>query len=749
MSAASMKPLSSLSAAPSSGVLLTHEIAGLEDGTVLPTAAAQPVPWPSRLGQALLLIALEATSVALALFFFRLPDRMPAIRENQLSHSEVAFGLKSVATSVGFAWLAALAFLSSRRSLEAVEQLQRFSRLGAPLIAVAFLPAMFDWRVFSGHDLLAALSMTLFGLLVERLTRVALGALPAAPLASLELAIEVKYPRLWRRLPLGIVLFAVAATGAYFSFYTLRDHWNIRTASYDLGIFDNIMWNSLRGHFLRATPDLGRTGYHIIFHATLLVPLFLPIYALYQHAETLLVIQATLVPAAAIPLYLLAERRLQHRGFAVLIALAYLLYAPMHGPVFYDFHYLTLAPFFVLWMLYFFETERPIAFPISFAFCLLLREDIGIGVAAVMLFYLISGVRPKVATLCGALAIAYSSWMKLLVMPSFGTGEIHEAFTWMYKDLLPPGQMGFSSVLRTVFANPVYTLQTLLTVDKARYLLELFGPVLLIPLRYSRAWVLFLPGFIITLLTTGYEPTTQTSFQYSTHWTMYVFAGLLFALSVKQHLELERRRLPAAILGLSMSSLAFSYQNGALLQQNTFKGGFGPIRFDRPAEFIQKEKDLLSLLALIPPTASVTASETLVPHISNRYEAFTLRSGFQDADYVIADSTYRVGTESEVLRTGTLSGAYGFVRAAGPYVLWKRGAPHDHDAEGLRILGFPVPASWALPSPSASNMAPDRQSVPRQPPPLLPAASGSASPLGSSPQRAPFPSRPRLPFLPR
>jgi uncharacterized membrane protein len=86
---------------------------------------------------------------------------------------------------------------------------------------------------------------------------------------------------------------------------------------------------------------------HLRNHATIFSFLMAPVYRLVPGAETLLVIQAVLMGAAAIPLHLFARRRLLV-WLATLVGFLYLLY----GANLYDFHYLPLGVVFLWTVLY-------------------------------------------------------------------------------------------------------------------------------------------------------------------------------------------------------------------------------------------------------------------------------------------------------------------------------------------------------------------------------------------------------------
>ncbi len=174
-------------------------------------------------------------------------------------------------------------------------------------------------------------------------------------------------------------------------------HHNLRTAAYDLGLEDNLVWNVLHGiGFFRSTPFSGPTGSHFGNHATFFSYVIAPFYALAQGAATLLFIQSLMIGVAAIPLFLVARRHLGAWA-GCLIALCYLLYPPNHGANLYEFHYIPFGAFFLWTTLYLFETHHDRWGIVFTILALSVREDIGgAGVAVLGAYLLISGERPRV-----------------------------------------------------------------------------------------------------------------------------------------------------------------------------------------------------------------------------------------------------------------------------------------------------------------------------------------------------------------
>lgn len=653
----------------------------------LPVTSIDPTastPLLSRLARAALLFFLSGASLALA---FQLASMGATLGEfaqhNTLPTSARRLLLATMSLAGLGACVPAAVWLTLRPNRTTVARIERAARIASPLLLACFVPLLFQWRVFRDHPLPCAVTTLIVGLGLERLARSSFAALPARFALG-----SPAWPRPSRRVAAVLVGAIALSFAAYFSYYTIVHHFQIETQSYDLAIFDNLEWNLLRGKWFKSSPAMGRIGSHLERHATFGAYFFLPFYALRQSAETLLALQATFVGLGAIPIYLLAVRRVGSRAVGLAFAYAYVVHAPLHGPVFYDFHFVTTAPFWIGWVLYLFDTRRTKLLVAAWLAALLIREDQSACLAAASLFFLLTGDRPLVALAGGVLSTLYFVVVKFVVMPAHQiAGPSEESFTWMFSGLIPAGEKGFGAVLKTVLTNPVFTLESLLDADKVTYVLEMTAPLLLLPFRSARSWLLVLPAAIFTLLSTGYKPLYTTSFQYTANWTPYLFFGAMVTLGSWRVLADGRTRIAAAAVALVVAATAQSYQRGAIFQHNDFVGGFKGIRFALSDADRQNHRDLYDLIAMIPKSASVAASETEAPHVSNRADCFTLRFGHEDADYLLVNvDAARGGSEHGPMVTALATGKYGFVARRGRFALWGKDRPHDHDDEGRRIV---------------------------------------------------------------
>lgn len=598
----------------------------------------------------------------------------------------------SLAAGLCASMLGAL-YVALGRSGRALMRLRRATLLFTPLLLSAAIPSVFSWNSYQNREFLFAVVATLFALGLEQCFRTSvatafdMGLLPRAPRLSQLVRFRPRRTRgLAANAPPIVLGLMILSFTAYMIVCTVQQHYQLKTYSWDLGIFDNLMYNLLRGHWFKASPVLGAEGSHLQFHATFGAYLLLPVYALWQKAETLIALQATLVGAGAIPLYLLAKLRLESGWLGVLFAFVYLVHAPLHGPLFYDFHFLTISVVFVLTVIYCFEAGAKSGLIISWLIAISMREEVSATLGVCALYYLLTGKRTRWAFWGGLLCAVYFLVTKFIVMPAHG--QAGQSFSWIFKDLIAPGDAGFGGVLRTLATSPVFAFSKVFTADKFEYLLRNLGPVLLLVVRGKLVWILCLPAFIFTLLSTGYEPMIQTGFQYTANWTPYVMAGSIFVLDAWRRSPDGLVRFWAAIPALGVAAMLFSYNFGAIFQRNSFVGGFHKVEFEYTKAHARTYSDLKKLIDQIPPRASVAACELLVPHVSNRENAFTLnRSGTAGADYLLCQVDWlRRRPVRGFIQTALKDGSYSFVGRSGAFAMWKKGGNHEKDAEGVRLV---------------------------------------------------------------
>jgi uncharacterized membrane protein len=632
---------------------------------------------------ALGLAGLEASSLGLAGWVLRDRTWIPAYaRDNHVTAHVRRWVFVNIgaALCVAFGLIGAI-FLWRRRS--GLDVLEKITRLLAPLSLAALAVFLFDHRLWPDRDMVFLTFVLGWGFGLRAALRTSSAANISSPRVNDLLARARGRIRLLAKdvdLPLLSVLAGAVLYAAHFSVITIAHHRNFGSSAFDLGGWDNLMWNIVHGRrggpMLASTPFVGPAASHMARHATFFAYLIAPIYALSPHPETLLTLQATMLGGAALPLFLYARRHLP-AWTAALVALLYLIYPPLHGANLYDFQFLPLFIPFLWLLLWAIDSGRARWAVAAAILALSVREDVGFCVGVLGLWLLLTGAAAREGTLLTVVGLAYFLVLKLGVMPRFADGS--ETFVNQYAGLLPPGEHTFGSILETITANPPFTANVVLERDKLVYVLKLLGPVLLAPLAIPFGFVMLLPGLVFTLLSTGYQPLYMISFQYTAYWTPFVFIGLVVQLErvgrAQHPADVEgalRRRTLAA--GVAAASLACSYLYGAIIPHPNLRCGHEPPRFQSTPEDVRRRAELAELSPQIPEDAKVAAAEHLLPHVSGRRDAYTLRFGVHDADYILLTIPMR-GDERDAALPLLRDGTFGVLEDLGDMALARRGEP--------------------------------------------------------------------------
>jgi uncharacterized membrane protein len=669
-----------------------------------PENATTPIVW-SRL--ALPATKLAAVGFSLTLFVqlcvMRLSTRIEFLAHNTLGKAPRTRLLISLAAGAAVALIVGAVLLRRRpRDARRVARVERAASLLAPL-GLLFLMVPLTSVTFS-HDFSLTYLFLLgaFALMVEPLLR---DSLAAARWMYLKYSLprDATRVRWWQR-PIVPFLFVLAGGLAYSlinSHYTILNHHRLNTAAFDLGIYDNLMWNAMHGHPFRSPVLFGPAGgNYIAGHAEFAMMLFVPLYALHPGPEMLLVLQAFAFGMAAVPLYLFAATQLP-RSTAAVLAFGYLLFAPLHGPNFYDFHWLPIAMFFHFWLYYAIAKRKTWLIVVNVLILFAIREDVAVGIAVLGLFLLFTRLRPALGL---ALAVAAGVWFgidRFVIMPLAGQWW----FQNVYNDLFADGEATYVGVIKTILTNPVYFFSTLLKDTKVAYALHMLAPVAFLPLRRLATAIFIIPGAFFTLMTSNYAPVLMIQFQYTSHWIPYLFLAVVIGLVLieRERGELARR---AAVATIALALGAHSYAFGGLLQHERFQGGFSGISFEMSALEKQRYQDLRALIAMIPRTASVAATEQEVPHVSTREVIYSMRQPPGAVDYLLVGRSHMGGMQANLTAAFAVA-SYGLVAQKGDELfLFKRGPRTPGTEAAMSMLGVPPTTAPPTAAPAPAPAAP-------------------------------------------
>ena len=353
--------------------------------------------------------------------------------------------------------------------------------------------------------------------------------------------------------------------------------------------------------------------------------------------------------------------------------------------------------FFVFCLAHALETRSRAWLVAATLLTLTCREDVALAVAVLGAYHVLADRRVRAGLVLMGLGGSWFAVMKFVLMPLAKPGA---TYAYIYQDLLPDGATGFGGVLQTLLSNPSFVLGSLLTQPKLEYALLIFAPLAFLPLRRPLGALFVLPGLLFTLFSTGYLPMLSLGYQYTAYWTPYLFIAatlLLRSDSFSQQRAAEARAARGGWLGaFALLSLICSVQYGAVFQQYTAGGGIYEVfPFETSQHDLRRRELRDEVLRALPPDASVAASESVAPHVSNRAIAYTLREGVRDAEYVAFGLVPEAPGEHLLIRPLLVSGQFGVVTMNSGYALLRRGAATGLNARLSGQLRFPAPGPAA------------------------------------------------------
>ena len=404
-------------------------------------------------------------------------------------------------------------------------------------------------------------------------------------------------------------------------------------ASYDQGIFQQVLWNSFHGHWFESTlssqlstnvihagelpsVDYERLGQH--FTPTLL--LWAPLLGLIGGAAMPLV-QVVLISAAGLVLHRLAQHLLPQRT-ANWIGYSYFAGTALIGPTlgnYTDLCQLPLAVFSL--MLGLIERRRWLVITAAL-WIPLIREDTGVVLAAIGLWLVVRHRRQWL------LALALISWgigwvvlCTTVLMPLFSDDNAKRFMVENFGQYLGDENRSSSlGVLERALGQPLLLLRELVT-PPGQSLLYLLGhglPFLFIPLLSLDTWLLAGPSLLGLFLAQGANDPLSITIRYTLLVVPGFALGAVFWWQRRPATALSRRRRLAWGGALTLSLLLALGSNPHRSLSMLIPDSVEPWVHSDPIRQWNHGAAARTALAVIPADGTIAANTPLVPLVAQR-----------------------------------------------------------------------------------------------------------------------------------
>ncbi len=554
----------------------------------------------------------------------------------QRSQALLAVAVSVVVTTVGYL----LVWLRGRKrepGLGLAESFRRTNRYAFILLILPLITALGVPKIEVKNGVFTAtMTLTIIALVMVFMYRV-LGR-------WLTPTDEPFQPARHPRRALAFFLTALFGYMGLIGYYAVIDHHNLGTAIYDLGIYDNAVWQTAHGHFLDCTFIKG--GNHVSAHFDPIIAVVALIYRLYMHAETLLILQTVWLASGAIPIYLLARRRLKNEWFGALLALIYLMSPGLHGINMFDFHSLALIVPNIMWAVYLLDTGGFKRYWVVIVALLLTREDISLICCFIGAYAILSGrTRTGLATILVSMAYLYVA--KVHVMAStdllMASDNSSYSYAYYYAEMIPHKKEGTRGLVVSALTNPLYAAQVAFKEEKLLYFLHLLLPLLCLPFAAGRKLILSVYGLLFIGLASR-KHVYSLHFQYSALLLPMLFAATPDGLARvvdgprMKLLGLERARLAWTLMaGMLAATIVTTVKYGVIFPNTSFKAGWNRLTRIPTAEMRERYARVREIAEYIGPDAAVSVTSSVGPHLSNRRKAYHWPT-VNDADFMVLNS---------------------------------------------------------------------------------------------------------------
>ncbi len=436
------------------------------------------------------------------------------------------------------------------------------------------------------------------------------------------------------------------AAGFWLSGFVLQ-LWRLESfsATYDQALFLQELWSTAQGRPFESSLSsvlssavavnggLPQVTYlHLGQHANVWTLLLAPAVAVLG-AIALPLAQVTVLTAAGLIFWRLAQPRLPEE-LAWRLTLSYFLSGAVIGPMLENFHDLIWYPLFGFLILGGLLDRRWRQVAAASIALLLVREDSGLLVFSIGLW---AAVRRPDARLIGVVLMVMSfAWVLVVtgvIQPSVDASLSDRFLQEKFGHLVDDVTGGTWSVLVQMLQNPAALLEALVSPPGATlgFLLALTLPLIFVPLFSVDAALIVSAPLLIALLSQG-----RTALAVTLRYVLALIPGLYIGTmlwwqanqSIWNRRWLRRCWTAALTIGLVLTFLGNPHRTLSALVPDSFV----PWVHVPPSAMVQRRSEARKALALIPPSASVSADTSLLPSLATREVAIRFPNGVRYVD---------------------------------------------------------------------------------------------------------------------
>ncbi|HUQ84966.1 MAG TPA: DUF2079 domain-containing protein [Candidatus Limnocylindrales bacterium] len=375
-----------------------------------------------------------------------------------------------------------------------------------------------------------------------------------------------------------------------YSILSIVRHNNFQSGAFDLGIFDQAIWQYSR--FLYPYNTI-KERFILGDHLTLSLPLFAPLFYIWGDVRILLITQAIWITCSIIPIYKIARIRNFTPLVSLCVSFAYSIFYGIQFGVYFDWHPIIFGVGLLAWLAYFFEAKKKKLFWITLIAMLLTQENMGIALACLGIIYFFQKQHRKKAIYFFIGGITATVISVLIISHLSPVG-------YQYKPKIAHDPI---SIVEQFYD----------TQDKKLVWLYSFSGFAFLPLLS--------PGGILAVifdLSQYFAAASEFGHMLTPYLHHRAILGVFLALGVLDSLQfLEKRKINLLYIAAPMVLIALFFQYYFHLPLNKLV----------KKEYWNRESwmdDTDKLLKIVPKNVSIASTQHITPHLSQRKEIYLI-----------------------------------------------------------------------------------------------------------------------------
>ena len=468
-------------------------------------------------------------------------------------------------------------------------------------------------------------------------------------------------------LPYVVLSILILAYTVFFSVLSIDRHNRFNSLAFDLGINDQAIWQFSRF----SEPFNTVRGIHILGdHFALINAIISPIYWFSDDVRVLLVFQALIFAAAAIPIYLIGKHYFKNRWVPLIFSFAYLLFPALHYVNLEDYHPEAFIPVFLLFAFYFIIKKRKGHYLAFFFLTLSTKEEIALT-TFLLGFYIYFRFDKKLGIFTSLVSLIWFITATQVFIPFFN------GYGYLYSGHLLSNFGKEPSEIILNLMNPNKLIPTIFNPENGKFIWELFAPVGFLSLLNPTTLILAASLWMNLITSWHYSHTIQ--YHHVIPIIPFVFISLIIGISRFKKIRVVFYPLLALLLISSfLSNYYISPYDSSIKNYEHVKyifKNFG-IRTER-------EEQLYAMIELIPKEASVSAHYQIVPHLTHKNKVYNFYNPFKShfwgngreeppleyVDYILVNRKYHVKEFDYLIQPLIRNNTYEEIKSSDDFVL--------------------------------------------------------------------------------